>query len=144
MGGALWHNGDMAIEAGSDVESICRKCGDVWHVEKAAPKKKTTRKTTKKAAAPVKPADKAVVEPDLDKPVRPYSFKESFEVAERIEHPKFGTGIVEAVLEPGKMEVFFPEGRRVLATAKSASKLGTLRDNRPAWLDSIKVSQTEG
>jgi hypothetical protein len=169
----------MAIEAGSDVEAICRKCGDVWHVvvameadgvsiakvqckecggyhkykapvsaaEKAAPKKKktATKRTTKsKAAAPAKPVNQATVEPDLSKPVRPYNVKESFEVAERIDHVKFGIGIVETVLEPGKMEVFFPDGRRVLATAKSAPKLTSLSQNRPAWLDTLKSTPQDG
>jgi DNA-directed RNA polymerase subunit M/transcription elongation factor TFIIS len=136
-------------DVGADIESVCSKCGDVWHVvvakveekivkvqckeckaehrykapksakaAKAKAKKKpaTKRKTTKKKAEP-EPVG-PTVEPDLSKPSRPYSIRDSYKVAERIDHPKFGTGIVEVSSEPGKMTVFFPDGRRVLAQAK--------------------------
>ena len=141
----------MPPATGTDVESICNKCGDVWHVvvamvgdkiakvqckecgayhryrpaggikkTAAAPKKRAAakKKTTKKAPPPAE----AAVEPDLSRPTKPYSIKETFEVADRVEHPKFGTGVVERS-EPGKIEVFFPVGRKVLVQAKPSSSL---------------------
>ena len=134
---------------GADIESLCGKCGDVWHVVVAKqgsaiakvqckqcggyhrhrppggkPAAKTVRKTksgsASKAAEP--PAHKATVEADQQRPVRSYSIRESFESRDRIEHPKFGLGVVEEAV-PGKIVVFFPDGRRTLAQAKPASTL---------------------
>ena len=106
-------------------------------------KKKPMTAAEKRAAAAAKPKTHATVEPDLSKPTRPYNFNETFESGERIDHIKFGTGIVEDVLDGGKIEVFFPEGRRVLALAKSAPKLAALKDGRPAWLNELKSAKTE-
>jgi predicted nucleic acid-binding Zn-ribbon protein len=141
----------MSADTGADVEAMCRKCGDVWHVvvakvdgqivkvlckecggqhryrtsaDKRA-KATGTRKTAakKKAAAPAPRIDKPTVAPNLKKPVRTYSIRDTYEPGERIEHPKFGTGVVEVSNAPGKMDVFFPEGRRVLAQAKPQTTL---------------------
>ena len=162
----------MKVAVGSDVESICRKCGDVWHVvvamvedtivkvqckecgglhkykssddaaAAAAPKPKKKR-TTKAKSADEKPKTKATVEPNLSKPTRPYKFKDSYEVADRIDHPKFGVGVVETILDGAKIEVFFPEGRKVLAIAKDAQTLTPLSESRPAWLDELSAPKVE-
>lgn len=134
---------------GSDIESLCSKCGDVWHVIVAMVGDKIAKVQckecgayhryrapggTKAAAAKTKrkraPASKAVaaptgpeVEPDLSRPIRPYSIRDLFEPGERVDHPTFGIGVVEASREPGKITVFFPQGRKVLAQAKPASTL---------------------
>jgi hypothetical protein len=42
-------------------------------------------------------------------------------VADRIEHPQFGAGVVERLLGPGKMQVFFAGGSRVLVHGREAS-----------------------
>jgi hypothetical protein len=167
----------MTAKVGADVESICRKCGDVWHVIVAMveddiakvqckqcnglhkykdpnqataaakkPKKKRAPAMTaaeKKAAAAAKPKGRATVEADLSKPTRPYKFSESYESGERIDHVKFGVGVVEDVLDGSKIEVYFPDGRRVLAVAKPASTLSTLKANRPAWLDELNSAKVE-
>lgn len=59
-----------------------------------------------------------MVAADLDRPARPYRASEGFQIGERIAHPTFGEGVVEARPEPGKMTVFFLSGRKVLAQAK--------------------------
>lgn len=169
----------MNASVGADIESTCRKCGDVWHVvvamvegdiakveckeckgthkykepgsetsaakpKKAAKaKKKPLTAAEKKAAAAAKPKTHATVEPDLSKPTRPYKFSDTFESGERIDHVKFGVGVVEDVLDGGKIEVFFPEGRRVLALAKATPKLASLKEERPAWLDQMKSAKAE-
>ncbi len=139
----------MSARVGDDIESICAKCGDVWHVVvakvgekiakvlckqcgathrykppggpapvvKAAPRKRATGEA--KAAAVPEPR----IAPDLTKPVRRYAASEIYAAGERVTHTAFGEGVVEAVPGPGKIEVFFASGRRVLAQAKAASTL---------------------
>ncbi len=170
----------MQASVGADIESTCRKCGDVWHVivamvdgdiakvqckecggshrykepggatakSKAAPKaakkkKKAMTAAEKKAAAAAKPKTHATVDADLSKPTRPYKFSDSFASGERIDHVKFGVGVVEDVLDGGKIEVFFSDGRRVLAIAKAETKLASLKEARPAWLDELKSAKAE-
>ena len=145
---------EPAIEpaVGADIASLCSKCGDVWHVvvamvkdkvakveckeckavhrykdpkgkKKAAPKKKstTTRKRTTKKAAEVEPA---VVEADLDKPVRKYRTSEEFDPGQRVNHVTFGEGVVQRGIGPGKMEVMFAGETKLLACAKPDLTLG--------------------
>ncbi len=146
----------MSLPVGSDIESICGKCGDVWHVVEAkvgekiarvvckqcggrhrykapegkesanAPAKKPAKvKAPRKAAGSrAKAPPEASVAPDMSKPPRVYKPNEAYAPGERMTHPSFGTGVVEALPGPGKVQVFFPGGRRVLAIAKAASTLG--------------------
>lgn len=139
---------------GADIESLCSKCGDVWHVvvamvedkvakvqckecnaehrykdpkgkKKPAPRKKaakkttTRRRTTKKTAEPELP----VIQADMDKPVRDYRASEEFEPGQRINHVKFGEGIVQRSKGPGKIEVMFNSEPKLLACAKPAMTL---------------------
>jgi transcription elongation factor Elf1 len=147
----------MSLPVGSDIESICGKCGDVWHVVEAKVGDKIARVVCKQcggrhrykppegkasANAPAKPAKEkkaaaprksasakpvkeegASIEPDMSKPPRVYKPNETYAPGERMTHPSFGTGVVEALPGPGKVQVFFPGGRRVLAIAKAASTL---------------------
>ena len=163
----------MTVTVGADIESICRKCGDVWHVvvamkdddiakvqckqyknpneAEADAKKKPAKKrkaamtaAEKKVAAAAKPVGKATVKPDMKKEIRPYKFSDSYESRERIDHVKFGVGVVEDILDGSKIEVFFDEGgRRVLAVKKRESTLTTLKANRPAWLDDLSSAKAE-
>lgn len=134
---------------GADIEALCGKCGDVWHVveamvedkvakvqckqcgathkykppgaKPASKAKKKTRKTTTTRKRATKKAPKEppgpLVEPDLTRPVRAYSMTEAYEPRDRVEHPKFGTGIVEQITGPGRISVFFPDGRKILVQA---------------------------
>jgi hypothetical protein len=158
---------------GADIESICGKCGDVWHVvaakvgEKvmkvvckqcgnqhrhrppegtvaAAGTAKTTtaaRTTAPKTAtastsrarrtkAPREP-DGPTVEADDSRPVRDYRPLEAYTPGDRIDHPTFGRGIVESSPGPGKVQVFFATGRRILAAARIASTLSPPPPRRP-------------
>lgn len=155
----------MQVAVGKDVEAVCRKCGEVWHVivavdgggkitkvqckecmayhryrppegedrvdadpKKAAKKPAAARKTvtsrapsagTGKSGKAAKKGraslDEPKVEPDLSRPIRLYKMSEAYEPGERVEHPKFGQGVVEELPGPGKMSVFFEDGRKVLA-----------------------------
>ncbi len=62
----------------------------------------------------------AMVEADLSRPVRAYAAAERFEIADRVEHPSFGEGVVE-LSEPGKVTVFFPTGRRMLGQSRDGA-----------------------
>ena len=115
----------MSAAVGADVEALCSKCGDVWHVVVAkvgeqivkfqckqcsgyhryksphgAPAVKKLPATNRpvrerEPKAPVERFEKPAVQADLSKPARPYRASENFEVGERVEHPNFGQGVVE-------------------------------------------------
>ncbi len=59
------------------------------------------------------PADE-IVQPDLSRPVRPYSIRESFAPGDRIAHTKLGEGVVQAVAGKGKIAVLFGEDKKLL------------------------------
>lgn len=40
-------------------------------------------------------------------PIKDYSFRTAYKAGERIEHPTFGTGFIEKVVHPNKIEVIF-------------------------------------
>lgn len=152
----------------ADIESLCSKCGDVWHVVVAMDKgqvvkvqckqcggyhryrplkasqrgtvgptrrraeldadgnpvpnaAKTPREPRERSAGAKPPANAAMVPADLGKPAKPYRPREPFLVGERIDHPTFGTGVVEALPSPGKMQVFFPVGRKLLVCGTTGS-----------------------
>ncbi|HUQ01258.1 MAG TPA: hypothetical protein VM261_02130 [Kofleriaceae bacterium] len=140
----------MSVPTGADIEALCSKCGDVWHVVVAKvgeeivrvickecgaqhryrnPKLKgqpSARKSSSSASSSPRPArsvavvqrfDTPAVAADLSKAVRTYKASEKFVVGERVEHPTFGTGVVETA-ESGKMTVFFAVGRKMLVQAK--------------------------
>jgi hypothetical protein len=150
----------MTAAVGADVEALCSKCGDVWHVVVAkvgaqivrvickecggqhryrsphgAPKDKrqpslSTPRAAREPKAPVERFEKPAVAADLSKPVRPYGASLKFEVGERVEHPSFGQGVIEQA-EPGKITVFFASGRRVLAHSKDGVSQGKLERPKP-------------
>lgn len=150
----------MSAAVGADVEAMCSKCGDVWHVVVAKvgesivkvqckqcggyhryrsphgqPKEKrmpslSTPKPPRAEKAPVERFEKPAVAADLTKPVRKYAASLRFEVAERVEHPMFGQGVVEAS-EPGKVTLFFATGRRVLVQSKEGASGGKLERPKP-------------
>ena len=135
----------MSAAVGADVEALCSKCGDVWHVVVAklgeqivkvqckqcggyhryksphgAPATKklpSAIRPPKEPNAPVERFEQPAVAADLSRPSRGYRASEKFEVGDRIDHPTFGQGVIE-ISEPGKITVFFGTGRRVLVQAK--------------------------
>ena len=143
----------MTAAVGADIEAICSKCGDVWHVvvakvgeeivrvickecggqhryrhpsKVAAQKKSSSTSSTPRAPREAKVVERfetPQVAADLSKAVRPYKASERFAIGERVEHPTFGQGVVE-VTEPGKMTVFFAVGRKVLVQAKGDAPAG--------------------
>lgn len=139
----------MSAAVGADIESLCSKCGDVWHVvvakegdkiakvlckqcggqhryrsphgAPASAKMPSNKRPPKEPRATVSERfEKPAVAADLTKPSTPYRASASYAVGDRIDHPSFGQGIIE-LSEPGKITVFFGSGRRVLVQAKEAA-----------------------
>lgn len=138
----------MSVAVGADIESLCSKCGDVWHVvvakvgedivrvickecggqhryrnpkAPAGAKRTTAAPRSTRPVRPMKIVERfptPSVAADLDKPPRTYAASERYAIGERVEHPTFGQGVVE-VLEVGKMTVFFGAGRKVLVCGKA-------------------------
>ena len=59
------------------------------------------------------PADE-IVEADLDRPVKRYSIRDTYSSGDRIDHPKLGEGVVQAITGRGKIEVLFGEEKKLL------------------------------
>ncbi len=131
--GEVWHV--VVAMVGEKIAKVqCKECmayhrfrapGDAKKPPKAATTRRRTTTTTAKAKKDALPPG-PMVEADLSKPTRPYSAAETFAIGQRVDHPKFGTGIVE-VSGAGKLQVFFTVGRKTLAQAKSTSKLSRPR-----------------
>lgn len=47
-------------------------------------------------------------------PAKPYAPTEKFVEGEQVAHKKFGTGIVQRIVDGGKVEIAFPEGLKIL------------------------------
>ena len=134
------------MRVGADVQSTCRKCGDTWHVVIAIasgqiakvecrdcgarhgyrPKggAKTTRRSGPaprargKTAKPTHP----IVEADLSRPRRSFDTSETYAVGDRIVHPSFGEGVVQAVVGATKVEILFAVGAKTMAHARPARR----------------------
>lgn len=50
---------------------------------------------------------------------KPYSMDASYAVGEVIDHPSFGYGIINELIDPDKIKVLFRDGIRLLRTARS-------------------------
>jgi len=148
--------GLMSAAVGADIESLCAKCGDVWHVVVAKEGDKIAKvqckqcgayhryksvrgateaqkrpnpfapKPPREPKAPVERFEKPAIAADLTKPSRPYRASERYAAGERVDHPSFGQGVVE-IVDGGKITVFFATGRRVLVQAKDAPVGGLTR-----------------
>jgi hypothetical protein len=147
---------------GEDIEDICTRCGDTWHVvmakigdrvakvvcklcgsqhnyrgEKNAPpatKNDWGRARRRRASRPALAAAPVPATFDPSKPPRGYSPKEVYHPGERVIHGTFGVGVVASAPGPGKVEVQFPGGARTLACAKTDARL-----ERPVAVESLTV-----
>jgi hypothetical protein len=133
--GDTWHV-IVALDGGRITKVQCKQCMGYHRyrapageervdAEARKPKRRTvaTRPTkgSRAAATPrasTRRRDEPIVEPDLSIPVRRYQMTETYAPGERIEHPKFGEGVVETSPGPGKVQVFFEDGRRTLAQGR--------------------------
>ncbi len=142
----------MTLPVGADIESLCSKCGDVWHVVVAKVGDKIVKVQCKQCGGlhrlkPVRPEPKPApaprrsaassrqsavgrgrpapvrepVGPDPSKPSQPYRPSVCFAVGDQVQHPTFGLGLVEEVPAPGKMQVRFATGRKLLVHGRPAA-----------------------
>ena len=128
-------------EVGADIDNKCGKGGDGTHVivsitngrigkveckqcgnqhrhrltdaeKQMKPSKRASRRT-----APPEP-EGPLVEPDLSRPIRPYQTSEVYAVGDRIDHQSFGTGIIERIMSPSKIQVYVSDGQKMLMQGK--------------------------
>lgn len=128
----------VVAKVGDQIAKVqCKECGAYHRYrsgDKVAPKSRSSSSTStprpKAPRAPVERFEKPAVAADLSRAVRRYSAIERYAVGDRIDHPVFGQGVVEASPEPGKVTVFFAVGRKVLVQAKEPSA-NTLERPKP-------------
>lgn len=147
----------MSAAVGADVEALCSKCGDVWHVVVAkvgeqivrvlckecggqhryksphsVPKEKRKAPTMAERAA--KPARSSPAE-RFQKPAVSADPNKPVRTYRASDKYEIGERVehpsfgqgVVEIAEPGKVTVFFATGRRVLAQAKAAAPSGLER-----------------
>ena len=134
--------GEAKVKVGADIEAVCGRCGEVWHVIVAiangeiarveckqcgrphryrrvggAPAAACSTRRSRSGGAKAKPA-RPLVEADLSRPLKSYRSSDCYAIGDRIEHPRFGAGVVDRVAGPEKVQVCFPDGHRVLVHAR--------------------------
>lgn len=135
------------MRVGRDIGAICRKCGDVWHVVvavvdgriakveckqcggrhrykpadgEAAPRARRTTSKSTSASARARAAKTELIVADPSRPPRSYAASESYTQGDRVVHPNFGEGVVQAITGPTKVQVLFASGEKTLVHARKA------------------------
>ena len=137
------------MRVGSDIGSICRRCGDVWHVviarvdgriakvecrqcgarhryRPAEGEGARTAPSRMSAAGATSPrtrrhAAKRIVEADRSRPRRPFRPSETYRVGDRVVHQSFGEGVVQVVKGATKIEILFEVGSKTLVHGRDGS-----------------------
>lgn len=134
----------MTLPVGADIESICSKCGDVWHVVVAKvgdkivkvqckqcgalhrpkapqPPPKAARTARAPSRAPATGRGRSAsaelpspAQPDPSRTSQPYKVTTWFNVGDQVQHPTFGLGLVAELPSPGKVQIRFAEGMKLL------------------------------
>ena len=147
-------------DVGRDIEDSCGRCGDTWHTVAAKVGNQVVKvvcklcgtqhnyrnvrspaaqprsfggdmkRRTRRRTASIAPTPTPAPTFDPSRPPRPYAPGTSFQAGDRVQHPTFGMGVVTGHPGPGKVDVKFPSGARVLACAKESSDL-----ERPTRVD---------
>ena len=132
----------MAGRIGSEVEAVCRRCGDVWHIVIALTENRIAQvqcgecgarhryrpsggvatgagrqpRSTDRKSPSRSPeiAAKPVVAADSSRPRRTFRPMDTYQVGDLMVHPTFGEGVVQATRGPTKMEVRFEAGTKLL------------------------------
>ena len=95
-----------ALNADGQIERVqCRTCQSN-HLFRQRATKTTGATATRPSSAARSPRKEVVTEPSLEGPLRKYSMQDRFATGDRIEHPRFGIGVVTEV-RPGKIDVKF-------------------------------------
>lgn len=143
--GTVWHV-VMAKMGDKIAKVVCKRCGGhhLYRTEQSVEARATAaagagRGTTTRARSRVRTPTPAPQTPipafDPNKPPRTYAASQSYAPGERVTHPTFGGGVVTGSPGPGKVEIAFPAGRRVLASAKAVSTL-----ERPSFVSHVPIA----
>ncbi len=140
--GTVWHV-VMAKVGQKIAKVVCKRCNGLhlYRTEQPVGEGAADGQSSARAAAPRRARAKTGPQPvpvpafDPSKPPRPYAPTQVFAAGERVTHPTFGGGVVTGSPGPGKVEVAFPIGRRVLASAKAASTL-----ERPTLVKHVPIA----
>jgi hypothetical protein len=112
----LYHT--ITIMDGEKVQKVqCNTCKAVHGFRDAPNKKKATRTRKKAPAIPLTEAWAQAMK-DSKEEAKKYSIREVFEIGSIIDHPTFGGGIVQAVVDNDKVEVMFENDIKVLVHSK--------------------------
>ena len=113
--------GEQNYKSGERVEKFCAVCGEerghvVASVTKAG---RITRVSCPKCGtrSPFK-AGGGVTGRAAARPGAPYDSTHSYRAGQSLTHPVFGEGEVTALIEPGKIDVLFPDRMRRLIHAR--------------------------
>jgi len=129
-------------QVGSELQSKCGKCGMAWHVVialaggniaqvqcgecgarhryrpaggAAAGSARQPSSIARKSPARSRKSDaKPVVSADTSRPRRDFRPNDTYEVGDRMVHPNFGEGVVQATRGARKVEVLFEAGTKLL------------------------------
>lgn len=130
--GTVWHV-IMAVVDGRIAKVVCKRCGGHhrYRLENGAVEETPAGGTSaarrtgppRRAMRPAARTAQPVPTFDPNKPARVYTARDVYAPGERVTHPQFGTGVVTSAPAPGRVDVAFPSGARVLACAKTVSTL---------------------
>lgn len=135
--GETWHV-IVAVSDGKVAKVQCKQCGGMHNYRALAKNRQTLSKNTKSAVALSAPAERQASGPRKTRPavehkpkacvplvaanqnpIQDYSIQSlSFSVGDRINHKKFGLGVVEEIPERGKIRVCFATQRLLLVYGK--------------------------
>ncbi len=135
------------MRVGSDIDAICGRCGDARHVVVAMTdgciarvecqqcERRHRYRYSGGSAAAVAPrrvgvrtgstrprgrAARPIVEADPDRPLRSFRTTETYAVGDRLAHPSFGEGVVQALKGVSKIEVLFEAGSKILVQGRGS------------------------
>jgi len=132
-------------KVGSELQALCGRCGDVWHIviardeggiaqvqcgecgarhryrSSAGPTRRSASKARKRSPVARSRETASLVEADLSRPSRPFSPRDTYQVGDRLVHPTFGEGVVQAVQGATKVSVHFDGGTRLLVQGRPPS-----------------------
>lgn len=111
----------VAMVDGEIAKVQCKVCGSVHKHRSDSPKpKRTTKAVATRTAKALKEAQQALKEWETGvagrtaKDAKPFGSDGAAVEGGIIDHPAFGLGIVERLVQPSKMEVLFKGGRKLM------------------------------
>jgi hypothetical protein len=118
----VWHV--IVAIAGEEIAKVeCKQCGRLHRYRQIGGRRAAARSATRtrKVSAKAKTAG-PLVEADPSRPLKSYRSTDWYAIGDRIEHPRFGAGVVDRVAGPEKVQVFFPDGHRLLVHGRGARR----------------------